>query len=247
MSRIPALALLLLLPACLQSEQSVTIAADGSGTQSLTLALTDEVLGVARQYVSVADASGPRPRPEAVFEEPNVRRELREAGLALTRFDVRVEHETRVLDVTASFPGVAELRRSPLGGTRAQWFFLAAEGDLVRAVYYPQGKEAYEQAGKKLEALKQNGMDDAMRSWFEKQKQRVRGLDVRLTLRLPGPVRSCSSNWAKTDERTLGGRVTAASIATPEDLIRMLAPRYEATFDGKGCRLPLDAAEPQTR
>jgi hypothetical protein len=242
--RLLLLPLLGVLPGCLQSEQTVTLAADGSGTQSLAITLTDEVLAVARQYLSVA---GTAARADAVFEEAHVRRELQECGLALASFAVRGREQARVLDLSVTFPGVAALRRSPLAGSRAQWFFLRGQGEAIRVVFYPQGKEAHDQALAKIAEMQQKGFDPAVQSWFARQKERLRDLDVRFALRLPGNVEACSANWVRRDARTVASRVTAAAILTPDDLLRALAPRYEVTFDGKGCTLPLDAAEPTAR
>ena len=245
--RLPLLPLFLFLPGCLQSEQTVTIAADGSGTQALTITLTEGVLAVARQYLSAAGPREGAARPEAVFEEAHVRRELQESGLTLASFAVRGRDESRVLDLSVGFPDVAALRRSPLAGTRAQWFFLRGERDEIRVVFYPQGKEAHDQGVQKLVEMQQKGFDPAVQSWFARQKERLRDLDVRFTLRLPGDVVACSANWPKRDARSVTSSVTTASILTPDDLVRALAPRYEVTFAGKGCTLPLEAAEPAAR
>jgi hypothetical protein len=239
---------LLLLAGCLEIEQSVTLRADGSGTHRCVLDVGDDVLRTVRAFSAAADAAARRTDPALVFQEAHVREELTRAGLQLVAFGSQEARGRRTLDISATFTAVSGLKQSPLSGGRAEWYLLRGETNgTLKLVLYPQGKDAHEAGRQKLLALEQKGADDAMRSYFEKQRQSLAGLKIKLALELPGDIQACSANWSKDGARVVRATITGADIRSPRDLVALLAPRYEVTFDGRGCKLPVDAAEPEAR
>lgn len=238
-----AVALLLLtslpLPSCLEMQQTITIAADGSGTQRLQLSTTEAVLAEAGRAMAVTAPEGGT-APRQLFEQQAVQKELEAAGLRLVAYETGGDAGRRQVSLQVAFASPAELRRSPLLGGRAEWEFAAGpRPGTVRIALYLQGRSAWLQARAQAEALAR-GADPTAASFFDKRKQQLQGLDVQLRLQLPGKV----LQWTRTLERTgdceVLAKVSAAEIKTPEDLVRKLAPRFEVVIDASGLKLPLD-------
>jgi hypothetical protein len=233
-----AVVLLVVCSGCLEMEQTVTLAADGSGRQAIVLTLADSTLAEI-QKVSPAAQLGGAPNAAAVFDEQIVGGELRQAGLELVRHTTRQTPGRRTVDLEASFPDFAVLQRSPLCGTGAQWELAAGpRPGTGKLTLYPQGKAAWTDARAKAEHLDAS-TDPVAADFFRKRQQALSGLDVVVRLRLPGDVLVWTRNLDKTGDREVTARITAEKLRTPEDLVRWLAPRFEVIFDAKDCKLPL--------
>ena len=64
----------------------------------------------------------------------------------------------------------------------------------------------------------------------------IAGLDLTLTINLPGEVCKKSENLSVEKQSTqVIARITAASIQAPRDLLALLAPCYVAEFDSRLC------------
>ena len=227
----------LMLGSCLEIEQTVTLAADGSGTQVVHMTVRESLLNdlARRQPAARLGAGGD---PSAVFDEERVRRELTEAGLELTGHVVERGEGVRTVDMVASFAAFDELRKSPLCGSAAEWVIGAGpRKGTAKLTLYPQGKEAWQQARRKAEQM-DDELDPVLLQFFRKQRARLAGLDVVVRFRLPGDVYLWTRNMERTGPREVTARVTAAQIKTPEDLVRRLAPRFEVIFDARGTTLP---------
>src|SRR5712672_4197210 len=96
-----SLLLLSLLPACLELEQTITIAADGSGTQDLRLSLGASTLAQVKRATSVMDGGGIDPLQ--VFDKETVAKELRDAGLVLLAHEASELGDKHRVSVAASF------------------------------------------------------------------------------------------------------------------------------------------------
>jgi hypothetical protein len=228
------------LPGCLEMEQTITLAADGSGSQQLRLSMSDAVINEARRAMAVTAPDG-GPGPMLVYDERAVRKELIAAGLQLDAYKSGSATAQRQVELKASFPGVAALRQSPLLGGRAEWEFAKGpQPGTIRIALYPQGKAAWIDSRAQAEKLASQP-DPIAAEFFKKRQQQLSGLDIKVKLVLPGKV----LQWTKTVERTgdqeVVATVKAEQIKTPEDLVRKLAPRYEVVIDGTGVTLPLDS------
>jgi hypothetical protein len=245
-SRVAALLLFVpLLSSCLQMDQEVKLAADGSGTQRVVLDLTPQVLSTAAKFAGVARPGESSGDPQAVFRADKVRAELEEAGLTMTTHGSETVRGVRRLTIEAEFKSTEVLQQSPLGGGRAQWLFVrGTEAGTLRVIYYPQGREAHEQALVQVARMASGGADEAEQRWFEQQKARLNGLDLRFTVTLPGDVKSVSSNWTVEGHRTCRAVIRAGDVKSPSDLVRLLAPRYEAVIDGRSVTIPVLDREP---
>jgi hypothetical protein len=75
-----------------------------------------------------------------------------------------------------------------------------------------------------------------MLAYFRKKQAEMRGLDIELTLNLPGRILDKSGNLraGKTPNQVIA-RITAAEIRGPADLLRLLAPYYFIEFDSREC------------
>jgi hypothetical protein len=233
--------LLVALPlgACLEMEQTIVIAADGSGSQKLRLGMTEAVLTEARRAAAVTAPDGGS-SPAQVFDRAAVERELADTGLALRSHRTFDRGGKRFVELEVGFGGIAALRRSPLSGTAPQWEF--APGPVpgtIQATLYPQGRQAWDKARQQAEQI-QSLDDPVARAFVDKRRQQLAGLDVTLHLELPGRVLRWTRNMEKTGERTVTARIRADQIQTPADLVRRLAPRFEIVIEAAGCTFPLD-------
>lgn len=230
----------LALTACLEIEQTITLAADGSGRQKVTAAFTDHVLGVLRRSAAAMDASMGAADPQQLFDEERVRAELEEAGLKLEAHRAFEERQRRCVAIEASFRSLDALRRSPLSGSGAEWRFVRGETPgTAHVILYPQGRAAWRNAREQVRQM-QEEPDPSVLAWFERQRQALQGLDVELTLRLPGAVLACSANMTKTALDTVAATITADDVRTPADLVQLLAPRYEVLIDARACTFVLE-------
>ncbi|HEB53098.1 MAG TPA: hypothetical protein ENI87_07590 [bacterium] len=238
MRGIEAMVLLTLLGfgGCLEIEQTVTLRADGSGEQQVHMVVREQLLAeLQKRQPAVRLSQGGDPR--AVFDEEMVRRELAAAGLEMQKHEVTRVEAMRAVDLTATFADFRTLQKSPLAGSSAEW--VLDEGPkpgLARLTFYPQGKEAWLTARAKAKQMK-GQHDPLVERFFQQQKSKLAGLDVALRLRLPGKVYLWTRNLEKVSDTEVVGRVTAAQIKTPNDLIRRLAPRYQVVFDARGTAL----------
>lgn len=233
-----ALVLLSLCGGCLEMEQTVTLATDGSGRQTVVLTMANETLAEI-QKVSPAAQLGSAANAAAVFDAESVGGELRQAGLELVSHTTREAGGRRTVELEAAFPTFAALQRSPLCGTGAEWVLTAGpRPETAKLTLYPQGKAAWTEARAKAETLEASN-DPVAADFFRKRQQTLVGLDLIVRLRVPGDVLVWTRNLDKTGDREVTARITAEKLRTPEDLVRWLAPRFEIVFDAKGCTLPL--------
>lgn len=238
MRTLPLLSLLLpFLAGCLEMDQTITLAADGSGTQKVKMVVRDATLAeVGRVGAAVGAASE---ATKALFDRELVRRELEAAGMTLDAHATEQKDRKRSVDLTASFKDFAALQASPLAGTRAEWALAAGpKPGTVKLTLYPQGKAAWTAAREKAEAM-QTEDDPIATAFFRKKQAELGGLDLVVRFQLPGDVLVYTANMEKTGDREVTARIAAEQIKTPQDLVRRLAPRFEVVFDGKGCKLPL--------
>jgi hypothetical protein len=232
------LAASLLCSGCLEVEQTVTLAANGSGRQVVRMALRESTLAALARASSAAEASA-NEVTKAVFDKDMVGRELTAAGLTLTTHRAERSGGRRTVEIEATFPTFAALQKSPLAGSRAEWVLAAGPREgTAKLTLYPQGQAAWTEARAKAEAMV--GANDAVAdAFFAKQREQLAGLDLIVRLQVPGDVLVWTKNMEKTGPREVVARVSAAQIQTPQDLVRRLAPRFEVIFDAAGCSLPL--------
>ena len=79
-----------------------------------------------------------------------------------------------------------------------------------------------------------------LREFFANQKRRLKGLDVKFRLQLPGDVMLKTRNLELVGKREVVAHITAEDLRSPQDLMRRLAPRYQVIFAAGGCSIPLD-------
>jgi hypothetical protein len=228
------------LTSCLEIEQTIALAPDGSGRQKVTLGLTDRVLGLLRRSSAAVDASLGAADPHLLFDEARVRSELQEAGLKLEHHRAFENRQRRCVEIEASFPTIAVLRRSPLSGSAAEWRFVRGEKPgTVHVILYPQGRAAWRRAREQAREI-ETAPDPNLLAFFERRREELRGLEIELSLRLPGAVLACSSNLTRIGRDAVAAKITDGDVRTPRDLVLLLAPRYEVLIDGRGCAFPLE-------
>jgi hypothetical protein len=224
---------------CLEMEQTIVLTASGSGTQTVRLAIRDATLAEVERAGSAAEVTAGS-ATKAVFDKELVAKELAAAGLVLEAHEVERKGARRTVRLTAAFPSFAALQQSPLAGSRAEWVLAAGpKPGTGKLTLYPQGKAAWTEARAKAEAM-QGAPDEVAEAFFRKRQQELTGLDLVVRFQLPGDVLVWTNNMEKTGPREVTARVTADQIKTPQDLVRRLAPRFEAIFDATGCTLPLE-------
>lgn len=232
-------ALCLVLAGCLEMEHTVTIAADGSGTQTVHMAMPEATLSQLGRASAAAQLGGAA-SPTAVFDKEAVARDLTAAGLELTSHTTKKVPGKRTVDLEAKFASFAGLQASPLCGSAAEWVLAAGpQPGTAKLTLYLQGKAAWLEARAKAE--KMSGTPDPVaEAFFAKRQTELAGLDLTLRFRLPGDVLVWTRNLDKTADREVTARITAEQIRSPQDLVRRLAPRYEVIFDAKDCKLPVE-------
>lgn len=229
---------LLVLPACLEMEQTVVLQADGSGRHSLKMAMREATLNEL-QRVSPAAQLGAAANPAAVFDKTLVQNELRAAGFELVSHEAKKVPGKRSVALEATFPDFATLQKSPLCGSAAEWVLAKGPKEgTAKLTLYPQGQAAWTEARAKAEQM-QNTADPVVADFFRKRQLQLAGLDIKVRFQLPGQVLVWTRNLERTGEREVTATITAEQIQTPEDLVRRLAPRFEVIFDATGCKLPL--------
>ncbi|MEZ5966676.1 MAG: hypothetical protein R3F56_22755 [Planctomycetota bacterium] len=222
----------LLVAGCFEADTTITLHADGSGTQKMRLALGDAALRSLRNAAQVAEASASRVDPLDVYDEKKVRAELSETGVELVSHRVSESERQRCVELAVKFPDLAALRRNPLaGGSRATWQLSGgARPEQVRLVYYPQGIDAWRAARDKARELAREP-DEIVRHFVESRLRAVDGLDVALTLELPGDVVAHTANLQLTGPRTVRVQTRASDISSATALLVRLAPRFEVVFE----------------
>lgn len=224
-----------ILTSCLELEQSIAIRADGSGTQKMTLGLTSRAIATIERSAPAANPLN-GVDPLSVFDNDLVDGELNALGMELLSHRTWRERRRRFVEVEAGFASVADLQKSPLAGSKAEWVVLPGKGrweGKLRLIFYPQGHVAWQKARQQVEDMK-GQVDPLARSLFERRRKEVKGLDIGLHIEVPGEI-AWVYNLKKTGPRKASVRVTEADIKGPEDLIQLLAPRFEVIFDGRGC------------
>ncbi len=227
------------LPSCLEMEHTVSLNADGSGTQTVRMDVSESTLDKV-QKASAAAQLGAAANPFAVFDKELVGRELAAAGLELTRHETAKKAQRRSVELQASFPKFSDLQQSPLCGSSAEWVLAKGpKAGTAKLTLYLQGKQAWLEARAKAEKMKDE-VDPVAVDFFNRRIKEVAGLDVTFRLQVPGDVLLWTKNLDKPGPREVLMHVVAADIRTPEDLVRWLAPRFEVIFDATGCTLPLE-------
>ena len=234
---------------CFEADTEITLGADGSGSQTMRLALSGQALATLRGAAAAVEASATRSDPLDVFDVNKVRAELEAAGLALVTHRTSDDADRRTVDLQVRFADLAILARNPLtGGARATWQVSRGAGrDDVRLVYFPQGDEAWKAARLKARDLAQEP-DDTVQHFITSRLRQIEGLDVTLTLQLPGDIIAHTANLRLESKRKVIAKIKASDIRTATDLLVRLAPRYEVLFGCPGfpCPdLPVDASQPK--
>lgn len=237
---VPALLVALCAPlgGCLEFDQSVTLHADGSGVQKVRMVVADATL-TELQKASAAAQLGAAPNPLAVFDRELVDGELRAAGMELLAHRAEARLRMRHVEMEARFPNFAALQQGPLMGSTAEWVLAKGPQEgTAKLTLYLQGRQAWLDARAKAEQLAERPDPVAM-DFFRRRIQQVAGLDLKLRLEVPGEVYVWTKNLQKVDERAVAVHVTAATVRTPEDLVRWLAPRFEVIFDARALTVKL--------
>ena len=226
----------LLLTGCLEIQETVTIAADGSGTQTMRMKVSRVMLANLQKKAIAARAPWEKQADiTAIFHKKKARAELEGAGLKLKRHEVREKRSSKTLDIEVAFDDIGELERSPLGGGRADWILKNGGKGRTALFFYPMGKIAWKEAQVRLASFEKEPTPN-MVGFFQKSKATMAGLDLSLTLNLPGRVLKRSKNLAAgTAPNQVVVRIRAADVKTPKDLLTLLAPCYFVEFDSRKC------------
>lgn len=219
---------------CLELDETITIRPDGSGTQQVTMHLPREMLRKTAAHASALAQQ--RFDVTAIFDKKQATAEFAAAGLSLGKHTVRERRSSQTLELEAGFRDLGMLRNSPLTGGKADWILKKGGEGRTALFYYPTGKAGWKDARKRIKALGKNPPTPRMLAFFRKKQAEMKGLDIRLTLNLPGRVLRKSKNLqaGKTPNQVIA-RITAAQIRSPADLLSMMAPCYIIEFDSRQC------------
>ncbi len=247
MFRLKTASLLLLpvLSGCLEVDIEVKVSADGSGTQTLKLGASQQVIAQLNKQAQVALGQNAKHDPLAIFRQAKVTKEFGDQGLVMASYKTYRERRRRWVEWDLEFPSMGKLNRSGVFGGKSEWYSLPGRHrGGIRLVCYPQGFAAYQAATHKAGEIRKTPMGPVQKHYFRSQKSKVAGLNVKIGFELPGEIRWCSSNLRKTDDKRVEAVIRADDILSPEDLVLALAPRYEIEFDGRGCSINIDGRDP---
>ncbi|MBL8723986.1 MAG: hypothetical protein JNK49_08065 [Planctomycetes bacterium] len=226
------------LSACLEVEQTVVLQPDGSGSQTVAMRVRESTLEDL-QRTSAAAQLGASSNPAVLFDKEVVGAELRSAGLTMLAHVTQKQAGKRSVTVEATFPDFATLQKSPLGGSGVEWVLdKGPKEGTAKLTMYPQGRAAWLEARAKAEQLAVQADPVAM-EFFRKRQQQWTGLSIVARFQVPGDVLLWTRTLAKTGPREVTATITPATLQSPEDLVRWLAPRFEVVFDSSGCKLPV--------
>ncbi len=235
-----------LLTSCLQIDQTVTIQSTGSGSQVVKMVIPGRVIEALQQQAVAHNQLRKAPDMTTIFHRAKVEKELAAVGLELTEHKVVSASHQREALLAVRFQNLEQLRRSPLGGGGADWIFTKGPlKDTIQLEYYPRGRAAWLESRQKVLELQKHPKDPILQGFFSRQAAQLQGLDITVTINLPGTVLKAYGDLRETGLRQVQARVRAKDIKTPKDLILALAPRYRVVFDGRGCNLLL-ASTPAT-
>jgi hypothetical protein len=232
--------LCLWLAGCLQIEETITIDQVGAGTQDFVMSAPQATLDAVRLAASV-NQNGAASDTKVLFVRESMEQELTTRGLELVTHETTEDGTTKKVSMQAKFTSLSALRQSPLVGAAAEWHFGPGPApDTIEVTLYPQGKKAWTDARIKAEQMK-DAIDPVAADFFARRRAQLQGLDVTFRLRLPGKVLRYTANMDQTGDCEVTAKITADQICTPEDLVRRLAPRYQAVFDSRECKtFPID-------
>lgn len=232
------LALVSVCSSCLQLEQTVTLAADGSGTLTMVMTMREATLNE-MQRVATAAGVAQGTQLVGIFDKETTARELVDAGMELVRHKAEKKPGKRSVALEGAFGSFEALQRNPLAGSEAEWVLAKGpEAGTAKLTFYPQGRTAWLEARERAEAIAKTP-DPLVDQMFAKRRPQLEGLDLTLVLNVPGDVTLWTKNMKRTGDRQVTAHIGAADIATPEDLVRRLAPRFEVVFDATGLTVPL--------
>lgn len=236
MRRMIALGACALLASCLEVEQTVTLRADGSGTQRLKLGITERGLNELRTRAAMDAALTD---PAKIFDERSVQAELADAGLVCKEVRSYHQRQRRFIEVEAGFRDWDSLRASPLGGGSAEWRLEPGpSAGTLKLVMFPRGELAWTESRKKARELRAAPGDREAR-FLERGRQEIRGLRLKWILNLPGDVKSHSRGMEATSSRQVVAEITDADVRTVDQMLALMAPRFEVVFDARRCSLPV--------
>ncbi len=229
--------------------------ADGSGTQRTRLMLSGPALAVIDGLAKEQDR-GRAFDPRALVDPTAVRAALGAAGMRCHSLVARPEGDQPHIDVVAHFDDFASLQRSPLCGGGVEWQLHPTEQPgVLRLSVFPRGEAAWRNAFTAAHGLAER--DPADRAELERMVDDLPQLPgpqliMHWVFELPGDVVSHSQNTRRVGPRRVESIVTAADIASPRDLLRQLAPRFEVAFSAPQgeladlAGLPANAARPRS-
>lgn len=227
--------LALLLSGCLEVEETVTIRPDGTGTQELSMKISREMLAELQKQVTIASGGEPAAALAGIFDKKQATAEFATAGMTVEKHDVKEKRSSQSLDLEVSFPSLTALGASPLGGGRSNWILKDGGEGRTALFFYPMGKAAWKEAQTRIGELEKQPSEQLL-VFFQKRRAEIAGLDLTLTINLPGRVYKTSENLSVGEQPTqVIARVTAASMQTPRDLLTLLAPCYFVEFDSRKC------------
>jgi hypothetical protein len=222
----------LLLGGCFETLTMVEFRADGTVRQTIRYGMDEDA---ERRFTNALRAAPVPGRTsftaESVFSEKAVRAELKRCKAELESFATeRGEDGLRRADLVAKFPNHDSLRRSPLLGTRAEWFFLKGDGDQVRLVIYPLGREAWTRG--RIAGARLDHTPDPLRTRkFEAMRDKLERVKIKFAVTVPGQIVAIHpAIRVSADRRGCVDEFDAKKLETAADLERALGPRYEIRF-----------------
>lgn len=232
------LALVSVCSSCLQLEQTVTLEADGSGALAMSMTMREATLNEMQRMASAAGV-GQGSQLVGIFDKETTAGELAAAGMELLKHEAKRVPGKRSVVLAGSFPSFAALQKNPLAGSEAEWVLAKGpQPGTAKLTFYPQGRTAWLEARARAEAMAETP-DPMVAEMFAKRQKQLAGLDLTLVLNVPGDVCLWTKNMKRTGDRQVTAHIGADDIATPEDLIRRLAPRFEVIFDASGLSVTL--------
>jgi hypothetical protein len=249
----------LLLPllgtACLELEQTLELAADGSGKLHVSIRLDRAAVERMKEKSGYQPSEEEKAAEREMFDVARIRKNFEGLeGVKLLDIQPFDDEKTMGMKASLQFDSQAKLAhgmraliaRAPgQRGGQLTWVFVKAGEGRLRLIIYPSGRDDYRQAKEQLQRLATLGEEErAMQSvFFDQMKASLEGMRVSWRVKVPGVIDKVET-LKRTADDTAEMLVSAADVKTMEDMTRLGGMRFLIEFTGEIANVRILDAEP---
>jgi hypothetical protein len=249
------LVLPLLGTACLELEQTLELAADGSGKLHVSIRLDRAAVERMKEKSGYRPSEEEQAAEKEMFDVARIRKNF-EAVEGVKLLDIQPLDDEKSMGMKASlqFDSQAKLAqgmralitRAPgQRGGQLSWVFVKAGDGRLRLIVYPSGRDDYQQAKEQLQRFGTLGEEErAMQAvFFDQMKASLGGMRIAWRIKVPGAIDKVETLKRVADD-VAEMQVSSADIKTMEDMTRLGGMRFVIEFKGEIANVRVLDAEP---